>query len=32
MCVSWIRDDKWTLGESLTHSQLDNMYEHVRRL
>ena len=29
---SWIRDDKWTLGESLTHSQLDNMYEHVRRL
>ena len=29
---SWIRDDKWTLGDSLTHSQLDNMYEHVRRL
>ena len=29
---SWIRDDKWTLGKSLTHSQLDNMYEHVRRL
>ena len=22
---------KWTLGESLTHSQSDNMYEHVRR-
>ena len=29
---SCIRDDKWTLGESLTHSQSDNMYEHVRRL